>query len=222
MKKNSSKMNGNNDKLTIFLVDLREFMLARDKDTLCTERELAARIVNGMIMGLAVRDDAAHRHIALLGMQGNGGVSHEGCQKDIVSTAKDFNCHVKGVNVREFLTGNGLCKLNCPTWLQAPFEDGTVISLNADLKAPLWQYVIFDILSKWQKHPVNMILVTSKNRMPDLETFMDFMSSLVTNGFPQLEWGVIDTSEWRMFDPIVNFLPLETKTQNGTKTRKGK
>ena len=198
------------DTLHVFVVDLREVMLARDDDTLCTERELAARIVNGMMMSLAVRDDAEHTHVALLGMQGDGGVSHEGCQKDIVSTAKDYNGHVKGVNVREFLTGNGICKLNCPIWLQAPFEDGTAIALDADLKAPLWQYAIFDILSKWQKHPVNLVFVTSKNRVPDLDAFMDFMSTLVTNGFPRLEWGVIDTSEWRMFDPIVHFIPLET------------
>lgn len=220
MKKSSSQRKTNIDKLSIFLVDLREFMLARDDNTLCTERELAARIVNGMIMGLAVRDDAEHRHIALLGMQENGGVSHEGCQKDIVSTAKDYNCHVKSVNVREFLTGNGLCKLNCPTWLQVPFEDGSPISLDADPKAPLWQYVIFDILSKWQKCPVNLIFVTSKNRVPDLDAFMDFMTTLVTNGFPQLEWGIIDTSEWRMFDPIVNFMPLETTST--TKVKGGK
>lgn len=220
MKKNSSQKKGNNDKLTIFMADLRKFMLARDDDTLCTERELAARIVNGMIMGLAMRDDAAHRHIALLGMQGDGGVSHEGCQKDIVSTAKDYNCHVKGVNVREFLAENGLCKLNCPTWLQAPFDDGMPLSLDADPKTPLWQYVILDILSKWQKCPANLIFVTSKNRVPDLDAFMDFMTTLVTNGFPQLEWGIIDTSEWRMFDPIVNFMPLETTS--ATKVKGGK
>ena len=220
MKKNSSPRKDNNDKLSIFLVDLREFMLARDDDTLCTDRELAARIVNGMIMGLAVRDDAEHRHIALLGMQGDGGVSHEGCQKDIVSTAKDYNCHVKGVNVREFVTANGLRKLNCPIWLQAPFEDGKAISVDADFEAPLWQYVIFDTLSKWQKRPVDLIFVTSKNRVPDLDAFMDFMSTLVTKGFPQLEWGIIDTSEWRRFDPIVNFMPLETTSTTKVKGEK--
>lgn len=222
MRKNYSRKTESNDKLTIFMVDLREFMLARDDDTLFTERELAARIVNSMIMSLTLRNDDEHRHIVLLGMHDDNSVSNEGCQQDLVTTAADYKCHIRGVNVREFSTATGLCKLNCPFWLQAPFDDGKIISLNADTETPLWHAVVFDLISKWQKLPVNFIFVTSKNRVPDLESFMDFMSTLVTNGFPQLEWGVIDTSEWRMFDPIMNFMPVEAKTQNNKKKRKGK
>ena len=208
------------DKLYVFVVDLRDFMLARDENTLCTERELAAKMVNDMIVSLTFQDDNEHKHIALLGWR-EGGVSHEGCQEDFVSTAATYQCHVKGSNVREFSSSNGLVKMNFPFWLQAPFEGGRIISSDSSREALSLYEVVLGIISKWQNRPVDLFLVTKKDCAPDLDTFKKFASYLKTNGFPQLGWGILDTSEWRMFDPIAHhFASLETVPK--AKKKRGK
>lgn len=200
------------DKLHVFVVDLRDFMLARDENTLCTERELAAKMVNDMIVSLTLQDEDEHKHIALLGLR-DAGVSHEGCQEDLVSTAAAYWCHVKGSNVREFSSSDGLVKMNFPFWLQAPFEGVRIISSESSREALSLYEVVFGVISKWQDHPIDLIWVTKIECAPDLDAFKKFAVYLKTNGFPQIRWGVLDTSEWRMFDPIVHFIPLETTTK---------
>lgn len=198
------------DKLHVFVVDLRDFMLARDENTLCTERELAAKMVNDMIVSLILQGEDEHTHIALLGMRDDG-VSHEGCQEDLVSIASAYRCHVKGSNVREFSSSDGLVKMNFPFWLQAPFEGGRIISSDSSGEALTLYEVVFGIISKWQNRSIDLILVTKEDYAPDLDAFKKFAIHLRTNGFPQLEWGILDSSKWRMFDPIAHhFISLET------------
>lgn len=190
-----SGMKKQEDKLYIHLVDLRSFMMFHDEATLCTGRELAARIANGMITSLATGKERVHKHIAVLGLRDNG-ISHEGCQKEIVCPAASYMNQVKNVCVREFSDGNGgIFKVNCPIWLQAPFEDEKIISDS------LFE-VTNEIISKWGKCPVSFVLITKKDGAPDLDAFEEFMSNLVRDMFPQLQWGVVDVSEWKMFDPF--------------------
>lgn len=199
MKKNQK------DKLYIQLVELREFMLTHDENTWSTERELAARIVNSMIASMAVRDDCAHKFFSILGLR-ESGVTNEGCEEDLISSADTYNSHVKSHFVREFSDGNGgLFKVNSPVWLQAPFEDEKIVSDS-------WLKAISEIVSKWGDRPVAVILVTKKNRAPNLEEFEEFMSALVANKYPKLEWGIVDTSEWKTFEM---FKPQQMSKKGG-------
>ena len=220
MKKKNRKKNVQCDKLYVFIVDLRDFMLARDENTLLTERELAAKMANDMIVSLTFQDEREHNHIALLGLREDG-VSHEGCQDELVSTAAVYQSNVKGSNIREFSYNDGLVKMNFPFWLQAPFEGGRIISSDSSHEALSLYEVVFGIISKWQNRPIDLLLVTKKDSAPDLDAFKKFATYLKTNGFPQIGWGIMDTSEWRVFDPIANhFSALETAPT--TKKRKGK
>jgi len=207
MKKNQK------DKLYIQLVELREFMLTHDENTWSTERELAARIVNSMIASMAVRDDCAHKYFSILGLR-ESGVSNEGCQEDLISSADTYNSHVKSHFVREFSDGNGgLFKVNSPVWLQAPFEDGKVISDS-------WFKVVFEIMSKWGNRPAAVTLVTKKERALNLNVFEEFMTTLVASKYPKLEWGVVDTSEWKNFELFKPTDISNTETKGGSKKRK--
>lgn len=189
MKKNSQ------EELYIHLVDLRNFMLARDESTCCTKRELAARIVNGMITSLTFSAEKAHNNIAVLGVRDDG-VSNEGCQSAFVCTAETYRCRVKCSWPREFSDGKGgLFKVNCPIWLQAPFEDGEIISDSVPK-------VLDEIVSKWRDRSITVVFITSKERAPDLDVFTDYMVKLVEGGFPRCHWGFVDVSEWKMFDPF--------------------
>lgn len=108
--------------------------------------------------------------------------------------------------VREFSDGNGgLFKVNSPVWLQAPFEDEKIVSDS-------WLKAISEIVSKWGDRPVAVILVTKKNRAPNLEEFEEFMSALVANKYPKLEWGIVDTSEWKTFEM---FKPQQMSKKGG-------
>lgn len=182
-----------NDKLYIQLIELRDFMLTHDENTWYTERELAARIVNNMIASKAFSDEREHRHFAVLGLR-ESGISNEGCQEKLVSSASTFGSNVKGYSVREFSNGKGgVFKMNCPAWLQAPFEDEKIISDS-------WYKTVLEIVTKWGNRPATVILVTKKDRAPNLDVFKEYMSTLVANKFPKLEWVIIDTSEWKMFE----------------------
>lgn len=197
--------NNQKDKLYIQLIELREFMLTHDENTLSTERELAARIVSSMIASMAVRDDCAHKFFSILGLR-ESGVTNEGCEEDLISSADTYNSHVKSHFVREFSDGNGgLFKVNSPVWLQAPFEDEKIVSDS-------WLKAISEIVSKWGDRPVAVILVTKKNRAPNLEEFEEFMSALVANKYPKLEWGIVDTSEWKTFEM---FKPQQMSKKGG-------
>ena len=220
MARKASKKKNLGDTLHVFIVDLRDFMLARDENTLFTERELAAKMVNDMILSLTFQDESEHKHIALLGLRGDG-VSHEGCQDELVSTAAIYQRNVKGSNIREFSYNDGLVKMNFPFWLQAPFEGGRIITSDSSHEALSLYEVVFGIISKWKNRPIDLLLLTKKDSAPDLDAFKKFATYLKMNGFTQLGWGILDTSEWRVFDPIAHhFISLETVPI--TKKRKGK
>lgn len=181
-------------KLYVHLVDLRNYMMFRDAATLCTGRELAARIANSMVFRLATGEESAYKHIAVLGLRDNG-ISNEGCQQEIVCPAASYPRSVKGVCEREFSDGSGgVFKLNSPIWLQTPFENEKIIADS------LFE-VVYEIISKWGNHPVTVVLITQKDGYRYLNTFEEFMS-IVKDKFPQLQWGVVDVSEWKMFDPL--------------------
>ena len=92
------------EELFIHLIDLRDFMFTHDENTWCTERELAARIVNNMIMSLSLNDRGKHKYVSVLGLR-ECGVSNEGCQEDLICSADTYRSKVKKVIVREFADG---------------------------------------------------------------------------------------------------------------------